>query len=117
MYLVHVAIHLELRRKEKVQGFLDRFSAKLGCELSNVRVERYFKEPKHFRTTFDVPIAATDKERVVYQTLVVARTLESGHWLVNGPHEFEPIHFECFFDSSGDQPLKWGHVELLTVEE
>jgi len=116
MSKIHFTINYEIKTKRKLEKFLEEYKGKIGFELRELKIDRYWKIQEQFQAVFYIESDLMEKEQLVYQTLVLANKLSLGvsnRWIMMGPYENESRHFECMFDNKeGNQPLKWVHVQL-----
>ena len=113
MININYRINFEVKLKRRLDKYLTLYGEEVGSTLNNLKIDKYWKDERQFQAEFQVALGNITNAEAVYQTLTLANTLQSGVWMVNGPHENGTLVFECILNNENDdQPLKWAHLEI-----
>lgn len=116
MNKIRFTINYEVKQKNKIERFVNRFESSVNYQLNEITIERYRKINTQFQAKFYIESHNNSVEKTIYEVLILANNLwPSGYfnWTFNGPYETNGLIFECILNNENDdQPLKWAHIEL-----
>ena len=115
MAKVRFRINYETSKQEAFEQFLQAFESRIGFELQQLDIERYWKFPEQLQANFIIHTKAKSLETRTYEILKFANKLSEEvqfGWTFNGPHDKLGFVFECFFNNrEHPHPLKWAMIE------
>ncbi len=121
MGIIRYKINYEVKEKRKFEQFLEQYQEEIGYNLEELKIERYWKIEEQFQATFLIKTESSEKEKRVYETLILANKLVNTvdyNLKVYGPHDNGFLTFRCFVNNEkDDQPLKWAWLEIENEQE
>lgn len=116
MSIIQFTINYRTNQKQKVQAFVDDYKLKVGIEIQELKIEKYWKEEDQMQATFFTRVDSISNEEKIFKILKMANllaTTKRNRWTFNGPHESGQLIFGCIFNNdSKDEPVTWANIDL-----
>ena len=116
MSKIYVAINYRVNQKSKVQNVVDAYIATAGVEITDLTIERYWKEADQMQATFFITLGPMSREEKTFKVLTLANMLAKTtqyRWTFVGPHVNKDLTFGCILQNDrDDDPLVWANIEL-----